>query len=103
MDTLKLLQQHWQTKHFNHLVYCLNYCQSYFEDHFEFEIDKKSNSLLIDGETVNQNKIVEILSEYYNDVGNNYQTSFGDTLYLFFTDLVEDNVDILSEIEEEVA
>ena len=102
MDTFTLLQKVWRPKHFKHLEYCLKYCQSYFEDHFVYQGVRKEG-LMVDGDFYTQEKIIEILAKYYDDVGNNYQSSFGDALYLFFTDLVEDDVDILSQIDEEVA
>ncbi len=102
MDTFTKLQQRWKEKHFKHLQYCLQYCTAYFEDHFEYQGMRKEG-LMIDGAFYTQEKIIELLANYYDDVGNSYQTSFGDALYLFFTDLVEDDVDILSELEEEVA
>ena len=102
MDTFTQLQKHWQEKHFKHLLYCLQHCTAYFEDHFEYQGLRKEG-LMIDGIFYTQEKVIELLAKYYDDAGNNYQSSFGDTLYLFFTDLVEDDVDILSKIEEEVA
>ncbi len=102
MDTLTQLQSSWKPKHFKHLQYCLKYCQAYFEDHFEYQGMRKQG-LMIDGAFYTQEKIIEILAKYYDDAENNYQSSFGDTLYLFFTDLVEDDVDILAELDEEVA
>ena len=102
MDTFTKLQKHWKEKHFKHLQYCLQYCTAYFEDNFEYQGMRKEG-LMINDTFYTQEKIIELLANYYDDVGNNYQTSFGDALYLFFTDLVEDDVDILSEIEEVVA
>ena len=99
MDTFTKLQKHWKEKHLKHLQYCLQYCTAYFEDHFEYQ-DIRKEGLMINGTFYTQEKIIELLANYYDDVGNNYQTSFGDAVYLFFTDLVEDNVDILSDIEE---
>ena len=102
MDTFTQLQNHWKPKHFKHLLYCLKYCQAYFEDHFEYQGVRKEG-LMVDGTFYSQEKIIRILAEYYDDASHGYQTSFGDALYLFFTDLVEDDVDILSELDEEVA
>ena len=98
MDTLSKLQVAWKPKHFEHLIYCLQYCQSYFEDNFEYQ-GRKDETLMIDGEVYTQEDLIKILSNYYEDSSSDYQSEFGDTLYLFFTDLVEDDVDILSEIE----
>ena len=47
--------------------------------------------------------IVKILTEYFEDSSSDYQSAVGDTIYLFFTDLVEDDVDILSLLDKEVA
>ncbi len=102
MDTFTQLQQAWRPEHFKHLQYCLKYCQSYFEDHFEYQGMRKEG-LMIDGDFYTQEKIIEILAEYYDDASSDYQSSFGDALYLFFTDLVEGDVDILSVLDEEVA
>ena len=101
MDTFTKLQGHWKAKHFEHLTYCLKYCSAYFEDHFEYQGVRKEG-LMIDGVFYTQEKIIALLADYYDDTGNDYQSSFGDALYLFFTDLVEDDVDILAEIEMEV-
>ena len=103
MDTFTQLQKYWKTKHFKHLLYCLKYCQAYFEGHFEYEESNKGNTLIIDGEDITEKDIIKILSDYYDDCKGDYYSSFGDALYLFFTDLVEDDVDILSELDEEVA
>ena len=102
MNTFTQLQKHWKPKHFKHLQYCLTYCQAYFEDHFEYQGVRK-NGLMVDGTFYTQEKVIGILAEYYDDASSDYFTSFGDALYLFFTDLVEDDVDILSELDEEVA
>ena len=98
MDTLTKLQQAWKPKHFEHLLYCLQYCQSYFEDHFEYQ-GRRGDTLMIDGEVYTQEDLIKILSDYYDDRSSDYATEFGDTLYVFFTDLIEDDVDILAEIE----
>ena len=102
MDTFKQLQNHWSEKHFKHLQYCLQYCTAYFEDHFEYQGMRKQG-LMIDGMFYSQEKIIGILAEYYDDTSSDYFTSFGDAVYVYFTDLVEDDVDILSELDEEVA
>jgi len=102
MDTYTQLIQAWKPKHFEHLQYCFKYCLSYFEDHFEYQ-GEKAGGLLIDGNLYMQADIVKTLAEYYDDSSSDYQSNVGDTIYLFFTDLVEDDVDILSEIKEEVA
>ena len=102
MDTLLQLEKLWKPKHFKHLLYCLKYCKSQFEDHFEYE-EQNNDTLLIDGVMLTKKEIVAILSKYYEDNSSDYYSAFGDTLYLFFTDLVEDSVDILTELDEEVA
>ncbi len=101
MDTYKKLIQAWKPKHFEHLQYCFKYCLSFYEDSFEYQ-GVKGDGILIDEKLYTPVDIVKILAEYYEDSSSDYQTSIGDTIYLFFTDLVEDDVDILSEIEEEV-
>lgn len=102
MDTFTQLKKHWKPKHFTHLKYCLKYCQAFFEDHFEYQ-GVKEEGLMVDGIFYSQEMVIRILAEYYDDASSDYFTSFGDALYLFFTDLVEDDVDILSELDEEVA
>ncbi len=104
MDTYTKLIQLWKPKHFEHLHYCLRYCSAYFEDHFDYQ-GVKASGLLIDGKLYMQVDIVKILAEYYEDKSSSYQSSIGDAIYLFFTDLVEDDVDILAELDdaEEVA
>lgn len=102
MDTSRRLQKLWRPKHYEHLLYCLKYSTSYFEDNFEY-VAEEGDTLIIDGKVYTQTDIIKILSDYYIDSSNDYQSSFGDTLYLFFTDLVEDDVDILSELDDEVA
>ncbi len=102
MDTFEQLKQLWKPKHLKHLQYCLKYCQAYFEDNFEYERDT-DDGVIINGEVFTAERIVEELAQYYVDDNSHYQSEFGDTLYLFFTDLVEDDVDILRELDEEVA
>lgn len=102
MDTFTQLQKHWKEKHFKHLQYCLRYCTAYFEDHFEYQGERKEG-LMVDGDFYTQERIIDILAAYYDDASSDYQSSFGDALYLFFTNLVEEDVDILSQIDEEVA
>ncbi|NOR55188.1 MAG: hypothetical protein GQ531_03170 [Sulfurovum sp.] len=101
MGTFTRLEKLWKPKHFEYLLYCLKYCQSYFEDHFKYQ-ERRGGTLMVDGEVYTQNDLIKILSEYYEDSSSKYQSEFGDTLYLFFTDLVEDDVDILSELDDEV-
>ncbi len=100
MDTFRKLKKLWQPKHFKHLQYCLKHCQAYFEDHFEY-VESEGETLLIDGVVYTQGDIIKILSDYYVDDNSEYYSSFGDAVYLFFTDLVECEVDILSQLDEE--
>ena len=102
MDTYTQLIQLWKPKHFEHLQYCLKNCSAYFEDHFEYQ-GIKAGGLLIDSKLYMQVDIVKILAEYYEDSSFDYQSTVGDTIYLFFTDLVDDDVDILSLLNKEVA
>ena len=99
MDTYTQLEKLWKEKHFNHLQYCLTDCTAYFEDHFEYQ-GIRNNCIMIDGAYFSQKQIIELLAKYYDDAVNDYRTSLGDTVYLFFTDLVEDDVDILSGLED---
>ena len=98
MDTLSKLQQAWKPKHFEHLIYCLKYCKFYYENRFDYQ-GRKDDTIMIDGKVYTQEDLIKILSDYYEDSSRDYETKFGDSLYFFFTDLVEDDVDILSEIE----
>ncbi|NOR55175.1 MAG: hypothetical protein GQ531_03105 [Sulfurovum sp.] len=98
MNTFRRLEELWEAKHFEHLFYCLEYCQSYFEDHFEYG-GRKEGVIIVDDKVYTQHDIVQILCDYYTDSTNDYQSAFGDILYLFFTDLVEDDVDILSDLD----
>ena len=102
MDTLSKLQQAWKPKHFEHLLYCLQYCTAFFEDHFEYQ-GIKDDGIVVDGKLYTQADIIKILANYYIDDNSSYTSFLGDSIFLFFTDLVEDDVDILSEIDEEVA
>ena len=101
MDTLRKLQAAWKPKHLEHLLGCLQYNTAYFEDHFVYQ-GINDDGIVIDGKIYTQADIIKILAEYYDDDNNIYQTNLGDTIYLFFTDLVEEDVDILSEIERRV-
>ena len=100
MDTLTLLKNHWQSKHFEHLQYCFRYCSFYFEDHLDYQ-GVKNGGLCIDGKTYMPEDIVKILAAYYEDKTSDYQSAVGDIFYLFFTDLVDDDVDILSVLEDD--
>ena len=102
MDTFETLKQLWKPKHLEHLRYCLKYCGAYFEDRFTYEGDSR-DGVIIDGQVYDSARIVAILAIYYTDSSSDYPTAFGDALYLFFTDLADDDVDILSELEKEVA
>jgi len=102
MDTLTKLQQAWETKHLDHLDQCFKYSLSFFEDSFEYQ-GVRDDGIVVDGKLYSQSDIIKILAEYYTDDNSNYESEIGDSLYLFFTDLVEDDVDILSEIDEEAA
>ena len=102
MDTLSKLQHAWKSKHMEHILGCLQYYQSYFEDHFEYQ-GVKDDCIVVDGKLYTQSDIIKILADYYIDDNRDYQSFLGDSIFLFFTDLVEDDVDILSEIDEEVA
>ena len=98
MDTLRKLQAAWKPQHMEHLLGCLQYNTAYFEDHFVYQ-GINDDGIVIDGKVYTQEDLIKILRDYYEDSSNDYQSEFGDTLYLFFTDLVEDDVDILTEIE----
>ena len=98
MDTLSKLQAAWKPQHMEHLLGCLQYNTAYFEDHFVYQ-GINDDGIVIDGKVYTQEDLIKILRDYYEDSSSDYQSEFGDTLYLFFTDLVEDDVDILSEIE----
>lgn len=100
MDTLTILKKAWKEKHFKHLLYCLENCQSIFEDSFHYK-GIEQGVVLVDDHRYSKDDIVGILHDYYVDSKHGYETSFGDAVYLFFTDLVEDDVDILSQVEEE--
>ena len=102
MDTFEKLKRLWKPKHLSHLRYCLKYCGAYYEDRFEYDGDSK-DGVIIEGELYDSNRIVAILAIYYTDCSSDYPTAFGDALYLFFTDLVEEDVDILQELERVAA
>ena len=102
MDTFKKLKELWKPKHLKHLRYCLKYCEGYYEGRFEYNGNCK-DGVIIDGEIYDGNRIAAILAIYYTDSSSDYPSAFGDALYLFFTDLVEDDVDILQELEREAA
>ena len=102
MDTFEQLKQLWKPKHLAHLRYCLKYCQAYFEDHFTYDGDTQ-DGVIIDGVVYGQDTLIKTLANYYHDSSNDYFSAFGDAVYLFFTDLAEDDVDILSKLDEEVA
>jgi hypothetical protein len=99
MDTLTKLQHAWKPKHSEHLQFCFENCLSFYADSFAYQ-GVKDDALVIDNKLYIQDDIIKILADYYTDDNSHYQTRLGDTIYLFFTDLVEDDVDILSQIEE---
>ena len=99
MDTFEKLQQFWSDKHLEFLIFFLDNHSEFYEDGFLYR-KSSDGTFCIDNDKMHEEKIILILADYYDDKGLNL-SSFGDFLYLVFTDMVEDNVDILSQIEEE--
>ncbi len=68
------------------------------------ELDMTTGDILINcSNKITINDVIKILAEYYTDEGVGYQSSIGDMVYMCFTDMVEDEYDILSEVEENVS
>ena len=99
MDTFQKLQQAWKYKHIKFLTFFLEHHSDYYDGTFTYKCDGDGD-IIIDGVIMSDNHIIEVLANYYDDSGD-YETPFGDFLYLVFTDMVEGDVDILSLIEEE--
>lgn len=99
-NNYKLLLNSWNEKHFQHFIYCLEHNNDYYEGSFTFQGRNKNNNLLIDDKVVTQDEVIKILATYYEDNACDYQTPLGDFLYLSFTDLATDDVDIFTILDE---
>lgn len=96
-DTYIKLSIAWREKHYSFLKWCFKYHKANYEDFFTFKGTNENNNLLLDDKIITQDEVVEILTIYYDDNTSNYQTFFGDFIYLCFTDLVTNEADILTE------
>ncbi len=84
-----------------HLIFCLNEYKDYYDDSFRFNGVDKRNNTIINDKVITPQDIAFILALYYEDSINDYQTPFGDFVYLCFTDLADKSVDILELLENE--
>lgn len=99
-ETLKKkLDEQWEEKYFNFLKHCFKCYRNYYEDSVS-QVLIKDDYIEVDGLIYTQEGTKKALLEYYIDDNSNYQSKFGDIVYLFFTDLVENEFDILSQLDE---
>lgn len=93
-----LLNQKWNERHFEYLKKCFNEKMSYFEGSFE-NVRTTENHIIVDYVPHNESNIKKIIIDYYCKDTEEYNSCLGDVVYMFLTDLVEADVDILKEIE----
>lgn len=91
LDTL------WEKKHFEFLKKCFIHYKNYYDGSFD-SLTLQTDSIIVNGTTYTQEEIKAILLNYYIDEDVNY-SCFGDVVYMFFTDLVEDEFDVLGDLE----
>ena len=65
------------------------------------DIQIKDKYILMSKYKYTEEDTKKALLEYYIDDNTNYQSKFGDIVYLFFTDLVENEFDILSQLDKD--
>lgn len=102
MDTYRTLLKAWEFKHLKHLVFCLKMRSDYYDGMFSFD-GTSGDGVIIDGERYSSEAIIKLLADYYDDSNGDYFSNFGDFLYLSFTDLVDEESDILSILDEDAA
>lgn len=99
-STYEMLTRAWRSKHFHHLVFCLENDILYYEGTFKYGGVDDEGFIVVDGKCIFVTEIIYTIAIYYEDNALNYQTPFRDFIYLCFTDLVTDDVDILEELDE---
>jgi len=100
MDTtFQKLKQAWRYKHIKFLTFFLENHHDYYEGSFTYE-KGKGGDIIVNDKVLSDDDIVRTLTDYYEDIGD-YETPFGDFLYLVFTDMVEEDVDILALLDAE--
>ena len=100
LSNYEILTKAWSSKHFHHLIFCLENDILYYEGSFKYGGVDDEGFIVVDGKYIFVTEIIYTLSIYYEDNTLNYQTPFRDFIYLCFTDLATDDVDILSVLEE---
>lgn len=93
------LNKLWQEKHYEYLQKCFMEKQSYFRGSFK-SVSLEKNIIVIDETPYNQETIKKIIIDYYSNDTKEYHSCVGDVVYMFLTDLVETDVNILKEIEK---
>lgn len=96
--TIKL-QASWKEHHFKYLQRCFIEKQDYFKGSFS-NISCDKSTIIVDKISYTQEDIKKILTDYFCNDTKGYQSCFGDVVQMFFTNLVEKDVDILWEIEK---
>jgi hypothetical protein len=87
----------WKQKHFEFLKECFIHYKSYYDGSFN-SIELQTDSIILNDTNYTQENIKEILLYYYIDENVTY-SCFGDVVYMFFTNLVEDEYDVLGGLE----
>jgi len=98
-SSYEILTQAWRGKHFEHLVFCLENDILYYEGTFRYGGVDDEGFIVVNGQCIFVAEIIYTIAIYYEDNIKNYQTPFRDFIYLCFTELVTDDVDILEELE----
>ena len=100
LDIYERLDALYLPVHQEHLVYCLREQSGYYEGSFNFEGVDEVGDVIIDGKVIKRAEIIYTLGIYYKDEIMDYQTPFRDFVYLCFTDLADESMDIFELLEE---
>ena len=100
LDIYKHLTQLYKQTHQQHLIYCLEEHADYYEGSFSFDGVNKSGDIIVNGKPISKDEIIYTIAIYYEDETMDYQTPFKDFVYLCFTDLADESVDIFELLEE---
>ncbi len=100
MEFTTRLHKKWCDKHFKYIQKCFIEKGSYFEGSFE-NVEVTQSHIIVNDIPFNEVEIKSIIIDYCCNDTNDYHTCFGDVVFMFFTDLVENDVDIFRAIESE--
>jgi hypothetical protein len=95
------LAQLYQDIHQCHLIHCLQNHSEYYSGSFSYDGLTSAGGIIINNGVINRSEIIYTIALYYDDDILDYQTPFGDFVYLCFTDLADEAVNLLELLDEE--